>query len=85
MRLSPDGSKVSFLRNHPQGFPIAMVVDLKTGKGNHVVASDMGKQMFIDRCQWANDERLLWVLLIIFLPFIGSMLYLFMRKLPRRK
>ena len=41
--------------------------------------------MLVDAIQnEANDERLLWVLLIIFLPFIGSMLYLFMRKLPRR-
>ena len=43
--------------------------------------------MLVDAIQNETDsaERLLWVLLIILLPGLGPLLYLFMRKLPRRK
>lgn len=59
MRLSPDGKKVSFLRAHAEGFPVAMVIDLETGKPKLVLSSDMKKNMFLQRCRWANNERLL--------------------------
>ncbi len=59
MRLSPNGLKVSFLKLHPEGMPIAMVVDLATGKGNLVLASDAKKGVDIVGCEWANDTRLL--------------------------
>lgn len=59
MRMSPDGSKMSFLRNHPEDFPIAMVIDLETGKANPVLASDPKKGMYVEPCQWATNSRLL--------------------------
>lgn len=59
MRLSPDGQSVSLLRLHPEGFPIAMVIDLRTGKGGLILASDVAKSMDLDGCAWATDERLL--------------------------
>jgi len=59
MRLSPDGHRVSFLRQHSGDFPVAMVVDLRTGKANLFLASDPEKQMFINWCDWANESRLL--------------------------
>ena len=59
MRLSPDGKKVSFLRAHAEGFPIAMVIDFETGKPKLVLSSDPKKNMFLRYCHWANNERLL--------------------------
>ena len=59
MRLSPDGYRVSFLQQHSGDFPVAMVVDLRTGKANLFLASDPEKQMFIQWCDWANESRLL--------------------------
>ncbi len=59
MRLSPDGQKVSLLRLHPEGFPIAMVIDLRTGKGGLILASDIDKSMDLEWCDWATNERLL--------------------------
>jgi len=59
MRLAPDGEHVSFLRLHPEGFPIAMALNLKTGKGNLILASDPKKGVDIDSCEWANETRLL--------------------------
>ena len=61
MRLSPDGQKVSFLKVHPEGFPIAMVIDLQTGKGNLVLASDAKKGVDLTKCDWANSTRLLCI------------------------
>jgi len=59
MRMSPDGTKMSFLRNHPDDFPIAMVVDLETGKPTLILASDASKGMYVERCTWATNSRLL--------------------------
>ena len=59
MRLSPDGHRVSFLQQHSDDFPVAMVVDLRTGKANLLLVSDLKKQMFIEWCDWANESRLL--------------------------
>lgn len=59
MRMSPDGQKVSFLRNHSDDFPIAMVIDLTTGKPSMVAASDPKKGMYVERCRWATNSRLL--------------------------
>jgi dipeptidyl aminopeptidase/acylaminoacyl peptidase len=56
--LSPDGTKVSFLQMHASDTPIAVVVDLVTGKPTLVLASDKGK-FDIYKCGWANNERLL--------------------------
>ena len=56
MRMSPDAKKVSFLRSHPEGFPIAMVIDLSTGKGNLLLASDPKKQMDLVGCEWAKSQ-----------------------------
>ncbi|MEM9176539.1 MAG: hypothetical protein AAGC67_15050, partial [Myxococcota bacterium] len=53
MRMSPDGTKVSFLRNHAEDFPIAMVIDLTTGKPKLILASDQKKGMYLERCRWA--------------------------------
>jgi dipeptidyl aminopeptidase/acylaminoacyl peptidase len=57
--MSPDGHRIFFLNQHPDDFPIAMVVDLRTGKANLLLASDPEKQMFIQWCDWANESRLL--------------------------
>lgn len=59
LRMSPDGHRISFLKQHADDFPIAMVVDLRTAKANLLLASDPGKQMFIQWCDWANESRLL--------------------------
>ena len=59
MRMSPDGQKVSLLRMHPEGLPIAMVIDLRTGKGGLILASDVDKEMDLVECDWATNERLL--------------------------
>ncbi len=59
MSMSPDGSRVSFLQQHPDDFLVAMVVDLRTGKANLFLASDPDAPMFIDWCHWANESRLL--------------------------
>ena len=58
-RLSPDGEKFSFLRQHPDDFPVAMVVDLGLGKPNLFLASDPKKNMDLFGCEWANNDRLL--------------------------
>ena len=59
MALSPDGQRVSFLRQHKDDFPIAMVFDLRTGKPNLLLASDPKKKMDLKGCLWASDRRLL--------------------------
>ena len=59
MRLSPDGQKISMLVRHPEGFPIAVVRDLQTGKGGVILASDPKSNADISRCIWANETRLL--------------------------
>jgi hypothetical protein len=57
--MSPDGSRASFLQQHPDDFPVAMVVDLRTGKVNLFLASDPDTPKFINWCDWANESRLL--------------------------
>jgi len=58
VRLSPDGTKVSFLQMHPEDLPILRVFDITTGKVNLALAST--KDGFDIRwCSWANNERLL--------------------------
>ena len=58
VRLSPDGKKVSFLRQHSSDAPIAMVFNLETGEGNPILASEKGK-LELTRCDWASNTRLL--------------------------
>ncbi len=59
MRMSPDGSKVVFLAQHPDDLTIAFVQDLEAGKGGIVAASDPKKGMHVTECRWASNERLL--------------------------
>lgn len=33
----------------------------------------------------AGNSRLIWVLIILFVPFLGSLLYYIFRKLPRNR
>ncbi len=56
--LSPDGSKISFIRMHEQGATLGVVLDTVTGKVKVVIAGDRDK-FDITWCDWANNERLL--------------------------
>jgi len=56
--MSPSGSKLSFLRMHTEDLPIAVVLDVHTGKMNLAVAS-VEDEFDVEWCDWANDERLL--------------------------
>jgi len=56
--MSPDGSKVSLLKMHPDDLPILMVVDLEKAHANLALASTPDG-FDINWCQWANNERLL--------------------------
>jgi len=58
VRISPDGSKVSFLQMHPKDLPVLRVLDLTTGAVNLALASTRDG-FDIQWCDWANDERLL--------------------------
>ena len=58
VRISPDGSKVSFLQMHPKDLPVLTVLDLATGAVNLALASTRDG-FDIQWCDWANDERLL--------------------------
>jgi dipeptidyl aminopeptidase/acylaminoacyl peptidase len=58
LRISPDGSKLSFLQMHETDLPIAAVFDTRTGKARLAVASVEGK-FDVEWCGWANNERLL--------------------------
>ena len=61
VQLSPDGSKVSFLRMHESGIPIDVVIDLAKGKTYVAVASKPG-EFDVIWCDWANDQRLICAL-----------------------
>lgn len=57
-RLSPDGSKMLFLTQAPEGFGLAFVLDIESGELNTIAigtveAYDPGW------CEWANEERVL--------------------------
>jgi dipeptidyl aminopeptidase/acylaminoacyl peptidase len=58
VRLSPDGSKLLFLKTHPEGYSIVTVLDLTGPKLTGVINSDKDKND-IQWCRWANEERLL--------------------------
>ena len=58
VRMSPDGTKVSFLQMHPEDLPILRVFDLTTGEANLALASARDR-FDLQWCDWANDERLL--------------------------
>jgi dipeptidyl aminopeptidase/acylaminoacyl peptidase len=58
VRMSPDGTKVSFLQMHPDDLPILRILDLTTGKANLAMAS-MQDGFDIQWCEWANNQRLL--------------------------
>ena len=57
-RLSPDGSKISFIRRQPLGPTRAAVLDTTTGALKVVVDGERD-QFDISWCDWASDERLL--------------------------
>jgi dipeptidyl aminopeptidase/acylaminoacyl peptidase len=58
VKLSPDGSKLSFLQMHPQDLPVAAVLDMRRGKVNLALAS-VEDEFDVQWCEWANNERLL--------------------------
>lgn len=58
LQLSPSGTKLSFLQMHSSGLPIAVVIDMATGKA-HVALASIPKTADVTWCGWANDERLL--------------------------
>lgn len=58
VRLSPDGTKVSFLQMHPEELSILRVLDLTTGEASLALASTRDG-FNLNWCDWANDERLL--------------------------
>jgi dipeptidyl aminopeptidase/acylaminoacyl peptidase len=58
VRMSPDGSKVSFLQMHSEDLPILVILDLTSGKVNLAMAST-SDGFDIQWCNWANNERLL--------------------------
>jgi len=58
VRMSPDGTKVSFLQMHPEDLPVLRTLDLTTGEANLALASTRDG-FDIQWCKWANNERLL--------------------------
>ena len=60
---------------------------LVLGGGFACITTAFWLWMLVDAIQNETEEseRLLWILLIVLLPLIGSLLYLFMRKLGRQK
>jgi dipeptidyl aminopeptidase/acylaminoacyl peptidase len=58
VRMSPDGSKVSFLQMHPEDLSVARIFDLTTGEANLALASTRDG-FSLQWCDWANNERLL--------------------------
>jgi len=58
VRMSPDGSKLSYLQMHAQDLPIAVVLDTRSGNLHLAIASVEGK-FDVEWCDWANNERLL--------------------------
>jgi dipeptidyl aminopeptidase/acylaminoacyl peptidase len=57
VRLSPDGSKISYVHMAEAGFPVAYILS-SNGEPAPVIASMPGK-FDVRWCQWANNERLL--------------------------
>ncbi|MCH8084033.1 MAG: S9 family peptidase [Myxococcales bacterium] len=58
VRISPDGTKVSFLQMHPEELSVLRVLDLTTGEASLALASTRDG-FNLNWCDWANDERLL--------------------------
>jgi hypothetical protein len=58
VRMSPDGTKVSFLQMHPKDLSVLRVFDLTTGEANLALASTRDG-FNLQWCNWANNERLL--------------------------
>ena len=58
VRMSPDGTKVSFLQMHPEDLSVLRILDLTTGEANLALASTRDG-FNLQWCDWANNERLL--------------------------
>lgn len=58
LRLSPDGSRISFIREHPDGYSIVGVFDTRSGDTTVAMAARPDGYA-IDWCGWANDERII--------------------------
>jgi dipeptidyl aminopeptidase/acylaminoacyl peptidase len=58
VRMSPDGSKISFLQMHPEDLSVLTVLDLTTGEASLALASTQDG-FNLQWCDWANNERLL--------------------------
>ncbi|HEU4617655.1 MAG TPA: alpha/beta fold hydrolase, partial [Gammaproteobacteria bacterium] len=58
LRLSPDGSRISFVQMHPDGYPLVNVFDTRSGKITTAMAG-VRDGYDISWCDWANEERLL--------------------------
>ena len=58
VRLSQDGSKISFLQMHPKDYPVLRVFDIANREIKPVLSSVPNK-FDIAWCSWANRDRLL--------------------------
>lgn len=57
VRLSPDGSKISFIQMHPEGVSVARVLTADSGV-NSLMASRRNR-FELSWCDWASNDRLL--------------------------
>jgi dipeptidyl aminopeptidase/acylaminoacyl peptidase len=64
VRLSPDGSRISFMQMHQDGYPLVNVFDITSGSVTPVLAGERNGYD-ISWCSWANEERLLCSLRLI--------------------
>ena len=58
VRISPDGSGVSFIRDRSDGYSLVVVYDSSSGESVEVMAGPPDEYS-IEWCGWANDERVL--------------------------
>lgn len=58
LRLSPDGTRISFIRRHSEGYPVVAVYDTRSSEVTVIMAGRLDEYA-ISWCGWANDERIL--------------------------
>ncbi len=63
VRLSPDGTKVSFIRTTHEGNTVVFVLDLETSKSNPILTNRIDDYDY-SNCDWANNTRLLCTALL---------------------